>query len=107
MWMLTAPTPSSTRRRPTRNPKTELRKTPACSRTVPKTQPRELTSAGKLPRQPFSRFISDLCIRDDDRVIRSCGWIPDDKGRDCYTTVFEEYNTLVCACKEEGCNGAN
>jgi len=57
-------------------------------------------------RTHFCRKIAQT-VRDDDRVIRSCGWIPDDKGRDCYTTVLEEYNTLVCACKEEGCNGAN
>ena len=40
------------------------------------------------------------------KVIRSCGWIQDERLRDCYTTVFEAYNTIVCACQEEGCNGA-
>jgi len=45
-------------------------------------------------------------VRGDERVIRSCGWEEDDKGRECYTTVLEEYNTEVCACKEDGCNSA-
>lgn len=26
--------------------------------------------------------------------------------RDCYSTVLEEYNTDVCACKGELCNSA-
>jgi len=45
-------------------------------------------------------------VRGDERVIRSCGWVDDTKDRDCYTTVLEEYNTLVCSCKTKGCNGA-
>merc|ERR1712141_778096 len=50
-------------------------------------------------------------VRGDERVIRSCGWIKDAKGRDCYSTVLEEYNTEVCKCTnaegEEGaCNTA-
>jgi len=48
-------------------------------------------------------------VRGDERVIRSCGWIPDHrKDRNCYTTVLEEYNTEVCACdNEDGCNSAD
>jgi len=46
-------------------------------------------------------------VRDDVRVIRSCGWERDEKGRDCYTTVLEEYNTVVCQCDADGCNSAN
>jgi len=47
-------------------------------------------------------------VRDDVRVIRSCGWERDEKGRDCYTTVLEEYNTVVCQCDNaDGCNSAN
>jgi len=54
----------------------------------------------------FCRKITQT-VRGDERVIRSCGWVKDDKeGRDCYTTVLEEYNTLVCSCDGEGCNGA-
>jgi len=47
-------------------------------------------------------------VRGDERVIRSCGYIKDDRqDRTCYTTVLEEYNTLVCQCTEEGCNSAS
>jgi len=46
-------------------------------------------------------------VRNDERIIRGCGYIPDDKGRDCYTTVLEEYNTEVCACDTDGCNSAS
>jgi len=46
-------------------------------------------------------------VRGDTRVIRSCGWVEDEKDRACYTTVLEEYNTEVCSCKEgDLCNGA-
>merc|ERR1712080_439000 len=46
-------------------------------------------------------------VRGDVRVIRSCGWVPDSKGRECYTTVLEEYNTEVCACDKDECNPAS
>merc|ERR1711887_182967 len=45
-------------------------------------------------------------VRGDERVIRSCGWIKDERERECYSTVLEGYNTDVCACKEDGCNSA-
>lgn len=47
-------------------------------------------------------------VRDDVRIIRSCGWI-DYKGEKdtCYKTVLEEYNTMVCSCETEGCNGGS
>jgi len=49
-------------------------------------------------------------VRGDERVIRTCGWVEDPKGRECYTTVLEEYNTEVCSCDPkktfDGCNGA-
>jgi len=45
-------------------------------------------------------------VRGDERVIRGCGYEEDPKGRECYTTVLEEYNTEVCACKDDGCNSA-
>eukprot|EP00092_Neocalanus_flemingeri_P068910 GFUD01084321.1.p1 GENE.GFUD01084321.1~~GFUD01084321.1.p1 ORF type:complete len:191 (+),score=11.20 GFUD01084321.1:67-573(+) len=46
-------------------------------------------------------------VRGVERVIRSCGYIKDDKDRQCYTTVLEEYNTLVCQCGTDGCNSAS
>jgi len=46
-------------------------------------------------------------VRDEVRVIRSCGWIPDSRNRACYTTVLEEYNTEVCTCDSDGCNSAS
>ncbi len=45
-------------------------------------------------------------VRDDVRIIRTCGWEDDEKKRDCYKTVLEEYNTYVCSCETEYCNGA-
>jgi len=45
-------------------------------------------------------------VRGDERIIRGCGYEADPKGRDCYTTVLEEYNTEVCACHDDGCNSA-
>jgi len=46
-------------------------------------------------------------IRNEVSVIRKCGWIQDDKGRECYTTVMEDHNTEVCHCKQSRCNSAN
>merc|ERR1712012_1117552 len=49
-------------------------------------------------------------VRGFESIIRSCGYeekIVGGEVRDCYTTVLEEYNTLVCACKEDGCNGSS
>merc|ERR1711931_177251 len=45
-------------------------------------------------------------VRGDERVIRSCGWVKDERDRECYSTVLEEYNTDVCACDHDGCNSA-
>jgi len=44
-------------------------------------------------------------VRGDERVIRSCGY--EEYKNDCYKTVLEEYNTYVCTCKEDGCNGSS
>merc|ERR1719425_180344 len=54
---------------------------------------------------PFCRKIYQN-VRGDERIIRSCAQVPDDrKDRNCYTTVLEEYNTIVCDCSnEDGCN---
>ena len=43
-------------------------------------------------------------VRGDVRIIRSCGY--EKYKNDCYKTVLEEYNTYVCQCEEDGCNGA-
>ena len=43
-------------------------------------------------------------VRGDVRIIRSCGY--EKYKNDCYKTVLEEYNTYVCQCDEDGCNGA-
>lgn len=42
------------------------------------------------------------------RVIRSCAWEkhPTKEKTSCYKTVMEEYNTYVCSCEEDGCNGS-
>jgi len=56
-------------------------------------------------KQYFCRKIYQN-VRGDERVIRSCGWIEDERDRECYSTVLEEYNTDVCACKGELCNSA-
>merc|ERR1712088_259431 len=57
---------------------------------------------------PFCRKIYQN-VRGDERIIRSCAQVPDDrKDRNCYTTVLEEYNTIVCDCSnEDGCNSGN
>ncbi len=44
-------------------------------------------------------------MRGDVRIIRKCGW--EEYKNDCYKTVLEEYNTYVCQCKHDGCNGAS
>merc|ERR1711963_13367 len=46
-------------------------------------------------------------IRDEESVVRSCGWEADKVERECYTTVLEEYNTEVCSCDTDGCNSAD
>jgi len=47
-------------------------------------------------------------VRGEERVIRNCGSERDEKDRDCYTTVLEEYNTKVCQCdNDDGCNSGN
>jgi len=49
-------------------------------------------------------------VRGDERIIRSCAYeeYKDSQGkvRDCYKTVLEEYNTYVCTCEGDGCNGS-
>jgi len=48
-------------------------------------------------------------VRGDERIIRSCGWelYKDVEEPNCYKTVLEEYNTYVCQCFGEGCNGSS
>jgi hypothetical protein len=52
-------------------------------------------------------------VRGDIRVIRGCAWeeykrVGAEKSKkvDCYKTVMEEYNTYVCTCIGDFCNGA-
>jgi len=66
----------------------------------------EAASDGKPAKNYFCRKIYQN-VRGDERVIRSCGYIEDEKKRKCYTTVLEEYNTEVCACPDPGCNSAS
>jgi hypothetical protein len=42
-------------------------------------------------------------------VFRSCGYelYKNKTEESCYKTIHQEYNTLVCQCFEDGCNGAN
>jgi len=48
-------------------------------------------------------------VRGDERIIRSCGWelYKNVEEPNCYKTVLEEYNTYVCQCFGEGCNGSS
>ena len=47
-------------------------------------------------------------MRGEERVTRSCGYIQyKDKADNCYSTVLEEYNTYVCTCEGDGCNGSS
>merc|ERR1712215_427541 len=48
-------------------------------------------------------------VRGNTTVIRSCAYVKDtQKGRDCYTTVSEEFDTKVCQCWDvDGCNFAS
>jgi len=48
-------------------------------------------------------------VRGDERIIRSCGWelYKGKKEPLCYKTVLEEYNTYVCQCFGNGCNGSS
>ena len=47
---------------------------------------------------------TDQYVRSEASVIRSCG--NKEYKNECYKTVLEEYNTLSCTCKEDGCNHA-
>ena len=57
----------------------------------------------------FCRKI-DQKVRDDIQVIRSCGHEVylnmAEEEKDSYTTIAQEYDTLVTTCKEKGCNGS-
>jgi len=52
-------------------------------------------------------------VRGDVRIIRGCAWEAYKRAGEkvakkttCYKTVMEEYNTYVCTCETENCNGA-
>ena len=53
----------------------------------------------------LNSFFSPFPVRGDERIIRSCGF--EVYKKDCYKTVLEEYNTYVCQCDTDGCNGAS
>merc|ERR1712142_453384 len=46
-------------------------------------------------------------VRGEERVTRTCGYEFKKEENECYPTVLEEYNTYVCSCPTDGCNGAN
>ena len=70
-------------------------------------RPKDPSLLRPCPPDSFCRKIYQN-VRGEERVIRSCGSVPDETDRDCYTTVHEEYNTLVCQCdNEDGCNSGN
>ena len=47
-------------------------------------------------------------VRGDERIIRSCAFEEYRDQKDvCYKTVLEEYNTYVCTCEGDGCNGSS
>jgi len=54
----------------------------------------------------FCRKIYQM-IRDEESVVRSCGSAEHPQGKECYTTVLEEYSTEVCSCTEDNCNSAD
>jgi len=59
------------------------------------------------PKAYFCRKIYQN-VRGDERIIRSCGFEHYKVNEsNCYKTVLEEYNTLVCQCFEENCNSSN
>lgn len=65
-----------------------------------------LEALSPKPQYMFTNF--SFQVRGDERVIRSCATVRDERtDRTCYTTVLEEYNTEVCQCFEEGCNSGN
>ena len=54
-----------------------------------------------------AQFSYNFTVRGDVRIIRSCGYEEYKGQKDiCYNTVLEEYNTYVCTCEGEGCNGS-
>jgi len=41
-----------------------------------------------------------------ERVIRTCAWQKDEKGRDCYKRDDKDHSEIVCECYHDGCNSA-
>jgi len=65
----------------------------------------EFLQVCKEPEAKFCRKIWQN-VRGDVRIIRSCAWEVNKENNtdNCYKTVLEEYNTLVCQCFGSGCN---
>merc|ERR1711936_660090 len=58
------------------------------------------------PDQPKTdKFLKDCPNDGKDYFCRKI--FQNEKDRECYTTVLEEYNTEVCSCSEDGCNSAS
>ena len=74
-----------------------IAKSPFLAKSVQKLLNKENENGLELRSVLFS-------VRGEERIIRSCGWIEHKKP--CYTTVLEEYNTYVCTCQGDGCNGS-
>jgi len=68
------------------------------------------------PKEDGSPHIANICrktvqiVSEEIRVIRSCGWLPNEKsmkGRDCFTrTGTHQVMVYHCVCGHDGCNGA-
>ena len=60
--------------------------------------------------EPANNKVPTLCrkvrqyVRGEASVIRACA--TEEYKNECYKTVSQEYNTLSCTCKGDGCNGA-
>jgi len=66
-----------------------------------------LKDCGEFPDATFCRKIYQN-VRGDERIIRTCGWEAyKEETPNCYKTVLEEYNTYVCQCWGDGCNGSS
>ena len=71
----------------------------------------DIINTGKKQRVSINsnrNVIFLFTVRGDIKMFRSCATVEyKDKGKNaCYKTVMEEYNTYVCTCDENGCNGA-
>ncbi|XP_034475231.1 uncharacterized protein LOC117782277 isoform X2 [Drosophila innubila] len=62
----------------------------------------------KEDKQMFCRkTILKLEARNEHRIDRDCGWVPDNSHNTCFTADNEGYKQTICTCSEDGCNGAS